>query len=342
MGLIRLLLACAVLWGHSAGVTPTPILAFLNPYHAVQAFFIISGFYMALISKKYSGMWMTFYINRYSRLIVSFWIVAFVSFFFWSHNPQFNQGITTDPPLLAIVSNFLLWGADLTQFFHHNGSEMTFWLMVPQSWSLGAELWFYLLVPFLVPLRTQTIMLIIAASIAIRIGINMTDLPFHPWQQRFFPAELPFFLSGMLSHRFYVWANKKKYIFNIHGVIALCVGVALITLIGHIPGAHVMETWKSFLVAATLFLLLPPIFFITNKSKVDRWLGEFSYPIYLWHIIVIFFLGAKASPFFGEKVLALSFLLSVPLVLFVERPLDRWRQNRISRGKQQILPGFFE
>src|SRR5271163_1338531 len=73
MGLIRILLASAVVMGHAGSR------GFLPPYYAVQGFFLISGFYMALIHEKYAGIPLVFYLNRYSRLAVSYWIVAAVT-----------------------------------------------------------------------------------------------------------------------------------------------------------------------------------------------------------------------------------------------------------------------
>ena len=80
MGIIRVLLAAAVVFGHApmwTGYDPhVGIVRPLPAYYAVQAFFVISGFYMELLRKKYAPapIWI-FYSNRYSRLIVSYWIV---------------------------------------------------------------------------------------------------------------------------------------------------------------------------------------------------------------------------------------------------------------------------
>ena len=84
MGAVRTLLAIAVVLGHSTarsgdaghflGLRPLP------PYFAAQSFILISGFYMELIRSKYqSEPVLTFYTNRYTRLIVLYWIVAAVS-----------------------------------------------------------------------------------------------------------------------------------------------------------------------------------------------------------------------------------------------------------------------
>lgn len=89
MGVIRFLLALAVVYGHAAGasiIAPyTPTFGYfpIDPVTAVQMFFVISGFYMSLVlTEKYRALdgWLwKFYLNRYSRLMPSYLIVMAVS-----------------------------------------------------------------------------------------------------------------------------------------------------------------------------------------------------------------------------------------------------------------------
>jgi hypothetical protein len=58
VGIIRFLLAAAVVLGHApgwGGVGLPPIINPLPHYFAVQAFFVISGFYMELLRKRYQS-----------------------------------------------------------------------------------------------------------------------------------------------------------------------------------------------------------------------------------------------------------------------------------------------
>jgi peptidoglycan/LPS O-acetylase OafA/YrhL len=339
MGLLRFLLAISVAYGHNGGVAPILFFAFINPYYAVQAFFVISGFYMGMIYKKYVGIWPVFYVNRFMRLSVSFWIVALITLLLSRLRPDINFPVRNlaEMPVLAVISNLFLFGSDWTQFFTHDGNTINEWLLIPQAWSLGAELCFYLLVPFLAPLKTRLILVMIMASIIIRLIIIGTSQAFFPWQQRFFPAEIGFFLVGILSYRVYSWLAIQRWrLLPIYSLISLFIGVAMVIFVGHIPGAHVMTPWGSLLVAGLLFALLPSIFLISRNSKFDRWLGEFSYPIYLWHVFVIMFIFNPGA-YFGEKVVAMSILLSLPLVLLVERPLERWRQTQVSTARNQVV-----
>src|SRR5450755_3866284 len=80
MGLFRLALAWSVLLGHSGGHGFFG-LAFLDRQLAVQCFFIISGFYMALVlNEKYTGpgRYWTFVQQRFLRLYPTYLIILAV------------------------------------------------------------------------------------------------------------------------------------------------------------------------------------------------------------------------------------------------------------------------
>lgn len=94
MGLIRVALAFAVLFSH------LPILStnFMGGGLAVQAFFIVSGFYMSLVlGGKYKDANL-FYSNRLLRLMPSYFVVmglAAIALF------VFNASATASPDLFA-------------------------------------------------------------------------------------------------------------------------------------------------------------------------------------------------------------------------------------------------
>jgi peptidoglycan/LPS O-acetylase OafA/YrhL len=318
MGTIRFLFAAAVVLGHAPGWGfLVPKHWFMAPYYAVQCFFVISGFYMALVHERYAGQLWVFYTNRYSRLIVPYLIVAAVTLLF-APFPFWPAGFVPGP-LLGFV-NISMIGLDTLQFFQRCPGNCFYWI-VPQSWSLGTEIWFYLLVPFLVPMKTRTLCVLLAASVALRFAIASTDLPFFPWQQRFFPTELAFFLIGMLAFRIRV--SEKM------GWPALVVAILLVAF----SNIHRLSAWISLGLAAALFLLIPPIFELTKRSAIDRFIGEFSYPVYLWHVVI----GEAFQPaqrlWHGWLLLLLSILASLPIVLFIERPMEQWRNRRLLRAK---------
>ena len=74
MGLMRFLLAMAVVIAHTGAITVN--FALIPANLAVEVFFAISGFYMSLIvTGKYRDR-TTFYINRFLRLYPVYLIVS--------------------------------------------------------------------------------------------------------------------------------------------------------------------------------------------------------------------------------------------------------------------------
>src|SRR5689334_14401820 len=93
MGLVRLLLALAVVLSH----TPTAEFHFIGGGLAVQAFFIVSGFYMALVlDGKYADA-RTFYSNRLLRLAPAYFVVLVVGLAML----PFGLTVTATPDLFA-------------------------------------------------------------------------------------------------------------------------------------------------------------------------------------------------------------------------------------------------
>jgi peptidoglycan/LPS O-acetylase OafA/YrhL len=338
VGVIRVLLAAAVVLWHAPGwIGHDPYMSIVRPlpgYFAVQGFYVISGFYMELLRKKYAPapIWI-FYSNRYCRLIVSYWIVLAVTVLLIALMPgvsfppaTFLASFKSDSAgewALVVFSNIMMFGQDLLSVLFSLNSNA---LLIPQGWSLALELWFYLLVPLLWRASDRTLWIIVAASLALRLIIVSSSLPFWPWQQRFFPAEIMFFALGMLSFR-----RSNEILTVVRGGRACLLIVStsiifagwLVTWPKTIIEQNSVVAWpNSVLVGAILYFTLPAMFSLTSRSRLDRLIGEFSYPIYLVHITLWYFVQ---PPF----LLLLCIAASAPLVFLVELPLERWRNNRL-------------
>src|SRR5262249_12800619 len=114
-------------------------------------------------------------------------------------------------------SNLTMVGLDLPSLFHwkseegflflHGNAEVTpdgaQWgvrlTWVEQAWSIGTEIWFYLLAPFLVRQNFIVQLFLGTASCALMILMGK----FSALTYFFFPANLWFFLCGSLLFRFY-------------------------------------------------------------------------------------------------------------------------------------------
>lgn len=173
MGLLRLLIALGVVTEHAGRSY------FTGSYTAVQIFFIISGFYMALIfsSGKYASA-TKFFASRIARLFPVYWAAVMVSvvvaliancFFLTTSTVSSLAGRLselqqTNPLVFAwtIFANGFLVFADYAWFM--NGVNVvkhpTQLLVQPPVWTLALELYFYALCPFLTRARTRFIILL--------------------------------------------------------------------------------------------------------------------------------------------------------------------------------------
>lgn len=200
MGLLRLYLAICVVMAHSDPIFPW---AMLDGRQAVQLFFVISGFYMQFVlSTKYSSR-RTFYVSRSLRIFVPYFsvlgFVVLVSAVFgattgdWLALRAYAQNEAQNGALgisLTALSNLTVFFQDWVMFFKHDAGESlrfttNFWnspsplwnyLLIPQCWSIGVELTFYLIAPFAAQrLGTQWLLGAIVLSLAARISFLCLD-----------------------------------------------------------------------------------------------------------------------------------------------------------------------
>jgi peptidoglycan/LPS O-acetylase OafA/YrhL len=357
MGLLRLILAISVVLAHSGTILGT---RFIGGPTAVQAFYIISGFYMALIlNEKYIGnnsSYKLFITNRLLRIYPTYWIILVssilfsITVYFYNHG---NKAGLIQPYVdyfsmmniwsigFLILSNLILFFQDtvlflginlvtgnlyFTDHFSATNPLLYKFMLVPQAWTISLELIFYLIAPFLARKTLKIIVFLIALSILLRIVLTHYGLKEDPWSYRFFPTELVFFLLGLVSYRIYV----KLRIIKIHdNYLKMIWGVIIVFTIFF---DFITLPEKTYLYLFIFFLCLPFVFLLTNKWKQDLYLGDLSYPIYLSHILVLACIHGLKIPMVGGPGLSLSIWTIVSAILlneFVVKKIERIRQNRI-------------
>ncbi|MBM3796829.1 MAG: acyltransferase [Acidobacteria bacterium] len=367
MGCCRLALALAVVLVHGGGFSPM-----IGGALAVQAFFVISGFYMALVlHTKYPPGPKSYWIFISNRLIrlwpVYALVLALAAAVFWWGWPAHvkrsglfsawvehwdtlafsTKAILGGANLFFLGQDWLMFAAvdpqtgllHLTADFTKEPLPAFVFLVLPPSWSLGVELTFYLIAPLLVRRSVRCLVGLIAASFLVRFATYAMFHHHDPWSYRFFPAELAFFLFGVLAHRLSMTmplsldeARRRQI-----GTGAL---VVVLLLLG------TLRISKDYAVLAAFALCLPFIFEATKSNHLDRTIGELSYSVYLGHaflapVLLAGFqrLGWVLSPVVFSGALALASLaLAAALHLGVERPIDRFRQLR-ARQVARPLPG---
>ena len=359
MGTLRLVLAISVAYAHAGSFLGFPL---VPADTAVQIFYVISGFYMALVlNEKYlpeKSSYRVFIASRFLRLYPIYATVLLLTLVpiilvatFSARDPHFLAAWRSVGPLdwwstaFLVGSQIILLGQDWAYFLSLENGGLAFTpnylldahplyqlLVIPQAWTLGVEFSFYLIAPFIVRRSRAVIVSILAISLSMRVVLQVLfGLEGDPWSFRFFPSELALFLVGALGYRVYrrtgIQPNAEQYTLF---CAAVFVGAAL--LFNRWDGAPRIAA-VCFLVIACL--LVPRLFKLSKANVLDRHLGELSYPIYISHITAIWFahflFPSQTVLIRGSLALFGTVMASLALYLVIDRPVDRWRQALLHR-----------
>jgi peptidoglycan/LPS O-acetylase OafA/YrhL len=80
------------------------------------------------------------------------------------------------------------------------------------------------------------------------------------------------------------------------------------------------------------------LFHASKNWRIDRWIGNLSYPIYLIHASVLLFLEIGYGISSGVIAVVASTLAALILLVAVEEPLERFRQRRAIRDVKDPKP----
>ena len=339
MGFLRTILALVVCLIHAGGIE-----GYVPMYGdvAVQGFYVVSGFYIAMVfTEKYARLRhgaAVFWVNRYLRLAPAYVIVSLIAYLTIGRFAL--GGLDLHERALVLLSQFTMIGQDIFMFLGYEPGSGWFFtrdfhaltpaqipayrmMMIPQGWSIGVELWFYAVAPFLVLRRTGTLVAVIGATLFLRLAAG-SALGFtgDPWNYRFFPFELGTFLLGVLSYR--AWNAQPDATSFIAGLMPLAGLVGLIAAYHYVPLGESEKRWMFLLLLA---FALPRIFNATRHSILDRRIGDLSYPLYIVHLLCFSLLAPWFSgPWKTPLLVAAALGCAMILALAVERPGERFRR----------------
>ncbi len=360
MGILRTILAIAIVVYHSYKIFN---LRMCGGQIAVESFYIISGFYMALIlNEKYNGVgsYKKFILSRFFRIFPVYWIVLCAAllisvtgyflfnhpYYLWRYINNYNC-LTGIAVFYFIIENIIVVGQDILYFtrldencellttinplsYKHNGFH---YLLVPQAWSISIEFMFYLLAPFLVTKHIKWQISLVLLGLAIKWYFSYYHyLSYDPWTYRFFPFEFAFFMIGSISYFIYKWIQKKDVSTYI-GYLLLIICVFGVIFIEEIS---VQEKLKNNLFYALVAISLPFMFYSFKNNKTDRLIGELSFSIYIGHHIVVsvcrayFFENPQLLYLYGYATVIVSLLFALLLQKFVINPIETYRAKRFS------------
>lgn len=343
MGLVRLLLAISVVIYHCA--RPHHGLTLVDGLAAVKFFFIISGFYMALILNGKYTSYASFIVNRFLKLFPSYWVVLILCVIYAPHIPF--EKLPQPFSIYYTFSNLFIIGSNFTAIIVEQAGHLlisplsvplegqhTTWpyLYLPPVWSLSVEIGFYFLAPFLVAhgyfKQKMFGMFFVSFLGTIFLILNHAWRP--PWNYTFLIPTLYLFMLGVLGWRFYHASFFKTHYHWRFGIGALLLLTAYIISYQFMPkqiNLYVIPRkveWASLgiiLFAATI----PFIFEFTKNNKLDRFFGDLSYPLYIGHFFIIHYFpyGKQWNPLIGSLILAI--FLDVAVI----KTMDRYRARLV-------------
>jgi len=365
MGILRCILALSVLVSHSNPIFGVHL---VDADAAVQAFYIISGFYMALIlNEKYvhqANAYRLFITNRFLRLFPIYWMILALSLIFYIVAYYHPHGSNIETPLqvfttnfhhlradtmiFLVVTNLFLFFQDAVMFlglnptgglffttdFRTTNPQLHTFLMVPQAWTIGVELLFYLIAPFIVRRSQKTHVAIIITTGLLRVVLRRVGLDHDPWSYRFFPTELIFFVLGSLAYSIYRnIRNRPLRRWQLSIPLIVLFTATLLYETAHFP-------MKRYFYCLLVFVAVPFLFLWTHKSKIDSYIGELSYPMYMCHMLVrsvLLWLGVSSMNNVALPLVVITILLSLALNQWVANPVERIRQARVRAASSSAI-----
>ncbi len=264
----------------------------------VDIFFVISGFLISSIIFKHldkgTFSYADFYARRIKRifpalllLLITAWALGYWFLFIYEFE-QLGKHIASG---IAFVANITLWQE--AGYFDNSAESKP----LLHLWSLGVEEQFYIVYPLLVAAlwryKTKLIGLIIglaALSFALNVYWVQTQavesafyLPFSRFWEMMVGSYLAYYTLYKNPHyTSRIWLN------NIRAMLGL--GLILFGFVWINPEIGFPGWWAIFPVLGAALLLMSPQSWINQQvfsRKPMVWIGLISYPLYLWHWLLL-------------------------------------------------------
>lgn len=265
----------------------------------VVFFFVLSGFlitYLLLEEKKVSGTISVkkFYLRRILRIWPLYYLIIILGFFILPMVPFIDIPFLSRHLNNDFGSNFLMY------ILLFPNLAFAFFGAVPhigQTWSIGVEEQFYILWPWLIKysknvLRTLLVFMVLFILLKILVLFLVRTFPGNETLAVIKPFLAMTKMESMaiggigaylLFHKMYIQRLYNNFI--LIGSIVLCVLLVYFTPAFIQDGIH--------LVYSVLFLIIiinvstNPDSFLRLENRIFKMLGNISYGIYMYHMIVI-------------------------------------------------------
>ena len=299
---------------------------------AVSCFFVLSGYLMAKsIDTTYRRTWSGFlkYItNRALRIYPTYWLVLLPSCLFLLFFPSkvlISQMVLTSD-MAAVFANITLF--NLYSFDN---------IFVPPAWSLTIELLFYIVIG-LIPLNFKTARLGFILSVPLLAVVYFLGFDTNEHITRLAQGQLCFSLGAFINYSS-LQVRKHKLAYSI-------VILSLLSFAWYILNYFSLRIYPSIMyvgafASGAMIIVLRSSFFenspCTTASrqalvKLDKFLGDIAYPLFLVHYFIGQLLAAVGIPHFTITFFLISLLVSI----YVSAMLVKHFEGRINRLRDLV------
>lgn len=256
-------------------------------FYLASAFTLFLSFKNRLTREKFPIR--NFFLRRFFRIAPMYYLGICYYLFQDGLGPRYWLGNETHITVINIISNFT---------FLHGFNPYWITSLVPGGWSIGVEMTFYAVLPFLfsrVKNLNQAFIFFIF-SIFVKLILQLFFMKFHLisddrlWGEYlflYFPSQLPVFCLGILLY-FIIIENES--IRNISGKsILVFSGLILAQL-----GTGIQFIFPNHILFSIGFLLLAfaisTFRFILIVNQIVNYIGKISFSMYLVHFAVLHWL----------------------------------------------------
>lgn len=345
MGILRFLLALSVIASHAGYIgIPFPdqkpydiwAMSLVQGTQSVALFYIISGFYMAMVlNTKYKEKTIKFYLNRFLRLWPTYIIVLILACIFTPVGSNIVRVLSDCGIMIKIYvwfCNLFILGTDsfwlvsidncqvhyLPAYINASSNGSSF-LINPPSFSIGIEILFYIMAPFILRSLKKTWIFFFIGVLYFFYFILSGNFNII-YQYHLFPSSFIYFALGALAWHY---SNNSNFVLTEKKIL-----IAFIVCIG------LMFTYTLFpmIIILCFTIMVPYLFELTKNSKTDRLIGELSYSLYIVHYPVLTYLKSVNVPplYSGVTCLLITLVISIIIHFMVEKPIDNLRQRSFS------------
>lgn len=322
----------------------------IGPY-AVFSFFVLSGFLMTTIMHDaygYNKNGITRYaINRFLRLYPMYWVVVIFSIVvIYLVTPEYSFRYKS---AMQIPETFGDLMANISMIFPSILPYNVQPRLSPPTWALTIEIFFYICIALGISKNRKITVVWVMLSITYFVWSYMAKLGAPHRYASIFGASLPFSLGALLYYyksALFCTIKKMRISSPVVLLVIYALNAAFFTYNAHyLPFAYnsiyLGEIGKYINILLSM-LVISSLYYRGNElmsDKVDKIVGDFSYPIYLvqWQCGLLASFILYDQPIRGNSADGLfSFLLALVIALIVSFILIRLVDTNISTIRNKI------